>query len=191
MVTIDLMTESADNKQSGAPAELETVRRFVNTYDAETGTEELSDPASLAAWLAGEGLSEEFEATPADVERATSAREALRALLFVNNGAGPDPEADVRLNRALAGSSLEVRFEDGRAVLEPAEAGLEGALARIAAIVREAMQSGTWTRLKACPAGDCQWAFYDRSRNHSRTWCQMGVCGNRSKVRAFRERRSA
>ena len=56
--------------------------------------------------------------------------------------------------------------------------------------MREAMLTGAWRRLKACPADDCQWAFYDRSRNRSRTWCKMDVCGNRSKVRTFRERRS-
>jgi predicted RNA-binding Zn ribbon-like protein len=42
--------------------------------------------------------------------------------------------------------------------------------------------------LKACPADDCQYAFYDRSRNHSAVWCDMKVCGNRAKVRQFRTR---
>ena len=72
----------------------------------------------------------------------------------------------------------------------PAGTGVDVALARIGSIVREAMLAGTWERLKVCPADDCQWAFYDRSRNRSRTWCQMEDCGNRAKVRAFRERRS-
>ena len=136
------------------------------------------------------GLTEEFNATNADLERARSAREALRALLLANNGADRDADADGRLNDALSGSSLSVRFQGGQAVLEPAGAGMDFALARIAAIVREAMQAGTWQRLKACPAHDCEWAFYDYSRNRSRTWCMMQVCGNRSKVRAFRKRRS-
>ena len=184
------MIESESTDTSAAPGELEVVRRFVNTYDAEFGTDELSDPASLSAWLAGAGLSEGFDATPGDLERVRSVREALRSLLFANNGSDTEPGADEELNRALAGSSLEVRFEDGQAVLEPKGSGVDLALARIGTIVREAMLAGTWERLKACPADDCEWAFYDRSRNHSRTWCKMGVCGNRSKVRAFRERRS-
>ena len=53
----------------------------------------------------------------------------------------------------------------------------------------EADRRGEWTRLKICPADDCQWAFYDRSRNRSATWCDMKVCGNRHKVREYRERR--
>jgi predicted RNA-binding Zn ribbon-like protein len=37
-----------------------------------------------------------------------------------------------------------------------------------------------WVRL--C---ECDWFFIDRSRNHSRRWCDMKVCGNREKVRRF------
>ncbi|MFB2551150.1 CGNR zinc finger domain-containing protein [Ensifer soli] len=36
-------------------------------------------------------------------------------------------------------------------------------------------------RLKICP--HCEWLFLDRSRNRSRTWCDMAVCGNRTKAR--------
>ena len=35
-------------------------------------------------------------------------------------------------------------------------------------------------RLKICP--NCRWLFIDRSRNRSRTWCDMAVCGNRAKA---------
>ena len=38
-----------------------------------------------------------------------------------------------------------------------------------------------------CECGDntCRWLFLDRSKNHSRRWCDMRVCGNRSKARRF------
>ena len=36
-------------------------------------------------------------------------------------------------------------------------------------------------RLRACPA--CDWLFLDKSRNGSRIWCDMAVCGNRQKSR--------
>jgi predicted RNA-binding Zn ribbon-like protein len=52
------------------------------------------------------------------------------------------------------------------------------------------MANGTWERLKACALHDtCEWAFYDWSKNRSGTWCDMKVCGNRSKARAYRERK--
>jgi predicted RNA-binding Zn ribbon-like protein len=109
---------------------------------------------------------------------------------LTNNGAASDENASERLNDALSGATSEVRFAGGSAKLEPRGGAVEAALARIALIVRDAMVSGEWARLKACPADDCQWAFYDRSRNRSRTWCDMQDCGNRSKVRAFRARKS-
>ncbi|MET3613069.1 putative RNA-binding Zn ribbon-like protein [Rhizobium aquaticum] len=35
--------------------------------------------------------------------------------------------------------------------------------------------------LKICP--NCEWLFLDRSKNKSRAWCDMAVCGNRVKAR--------
>lgn len=35
-------------------------------------------------------------------------------------------------------------------------------------------------RLKIC--GNCGWLFLDKSKNRSRTWCDMAVCGNRVKA---------
>jgi predicted RNA-binding Zn ribbon-like protein len=43
-------------------------------------------------------------------------------------------------------------------------------------------------RLRRCQNPDCAWLFIDRSRNHSRQWCEMGVCGNRAKASRFRQR---
>ena len=43
-------------------------------------------------------------------------------------------------------------------------------------------------RLKICP--NCEWLFLDRSRNRSRAWCDMAVCGNRAKAnRHYRRNR--
>jgi predicted RNA-binding Zn ribbon-like protein len=51
------------------------------------------------------------------------------------------------------------------------------------------MADGTWPRVKACPGPHCGWLFYDGSRNRSRQWCSMAICGNRVKSATFRERR--
>jgi predicted RNA-binding Zn ribbon-like protein len=42
--------------------------------------------------------------------------------------------------------------------------------------------------MRVCPNPDCRWMFYDHSKNRSGRWCQMAECGNRAKVRAYRER---
>ncbi|WP_075290355.1 CGNR zinc finger domain-containing protein [Pararhizobium arenae] len=45
-------------------------------------------------------------------------------------------------------------------------------------------------RLKVCP--NCQWLFIDRSRNRSRSWCDMAICGNRVKAsRHYRKQKEA
>lgn len=174
-----------------APGELDLVRRFVNTFDAEVGREELSSPAELTAWLQENGLLGPNERARADdLEAALDVREAIRSMLLSNNGAPIDADAVGRLDRAASDSRLLVRFPPGGgSSVGPQAKGAAGALGAILARVHEAMADGTWQRLKVCPADDCLWAFYDSSRNRSRRWCQMEVCGNRSKVRTYRERR--
>ncbi len=112
--------------------------------------------------------------------------ETLRELLLANHGGEPDPAAVA----ALSGSArLVVAFDaDGSARLEPAEGGVDGVIAGLLGIVARSQAEGTWSRLKACPATTCRWAFYDHSRNHSRTWCTMSLCGNREKARNYRAR---
>jgi predicted RNA-binding Zn ribbon-like protein len=169
---------------------LEIVRAFVNTLDVEDGVDELADPAALGSWLRDCGLMRARTATEADLIHARRVREALRALLLANNGISSQKEAAAVLDRAARRAGLGVRFRAGRGQLESPAGGVDGALGRLLAIVAAAMLDGTWSRLKACRAEDCRWAFYDHARNHSRTWCSMAVCGNRAKARAYRSRRS-
>lgn len=175
-----------------APGDLELVREFVNTLDVETGAEELADPDALAVWLRGRNLLRGGAATRAELAEARRLREALRVLLLANNGVSMRKEAAAALNRAARRAGLGVRFQaGGTASLEPTAAGVDRALGRLLAIVAAAMADGTWSRLKACRADDCRWAFYDRARNRSRAWCSMAVCGNRTKARAYRRRHPA
>jgi predicted RNA-binding Zn ribbon-like protein len=177
-----------------APGALEKVRAFVNTLDVEHATDELSAPAGLARWLAGEellgGASRTARATAADLCRAIALRDALRAHLRAHHGDPLDlaPAAQV-LDATARRARLTLRFSaPEQTTLVPEAAGVAGALGRLLAIVKHAIDDGTWSRLKVCPADDCQWAFYDTSRNRSAVWCDMRVCGNRAKVREFRER---
>jgi predicted RNA-binding Zn ribbon-like protein len=173
-----------------APGDLELVRSFVNTWDAESDAEALTSAAALRTWLAGhELLGDGDRVVSADVRHAIQVREAIRALLLANAGIDVDPGAGEVLDAAARRARLSVRFDDeGRVRTEPAAGGVAGALGRILGLVAAAQDDDTWPRLKACLADDCQWAFYDRSRNRSAVWCDMKVCGNRRKVRSYRER---
>ena len=180
-------------KRDDAPGELELVRAFVNTLDVEGGADELSTPAALAGWLQERGLLEQgFRVEKSELGRALAVRAALRALLVANTAGELAPGAAATLDDAARRAGVALRFlPDGNALQEPAARGVDGAIGRVLAIVAAAQAEGTWTRLKACRNGDCLWAFYDRARNRSRSWCSMSVCGNRAKARAYRARRSA
>ena len=172
-----------------APGELDLLRRFVNTADLEGGDDDLDAPAKLREWLKTEGLPD-GGADAAAVGRVREVREAIRDLLSLNAGQEPSrPDPAARLATAGAAAALHVRFDAaGTARLEPAGDGVDAALATLLAIVARAQAEGTWPRLKACHADSCRWAFYDHSRNRSRAWCDMAVCGNRAKARAYRAR---
>ncbi len=167
------------------------IRDFVNTLDVETGEEGLADSASLAEWLAERDMPADEPLGEADVERARRLRESLRGLLLVNNGAPLEDDVLAELRGAAAECRLRFEIDDtGRAVAAPAGAGVDRLAAQLLAGVARAQVEGTWERLKACPDENCEWAFYDASRNRSRTWCSMEVCGNRAKTRSYRARRS-
>jgi predicted RNA-binding Zn ribbon-like protein len=78
---------------------------------------------------------------------------------------------------------------DGAPVVVPAAGGVPGALGSVVAAVLAAQGDGTLPRVKICAEDTCQWAFVDASKNRSRQWCSMSVCGNRAKTRTYRARR--
>jgi predicted RNA-binding Zn ribbon-like protein len=170
--------------------ELDLVRNYVNTFDFETGIDTIATPDELAMWFSEQGLVDDLvEPTEQEVADAQAVREAIRALLLVNNGVEADAnEASQTLEEAGRKAHLGVRFEEGRPVLAPEDDGARGAIGRIVATVAELAPTDEWKRLKTCRDEHCRVAFYDQSRNRSRAWCSMEVCGNREKARSFRKR---
>ena len=69
------------------------------------------------------------------------------------------------------------------------DAPVEAALAPIALAAVELFTQGDFTRIKECGGHACGWLFYDTSKNNSRRWCEMEVCGNRAKQRRLAARR--
>ena len=122
-------------------------------------------------------------AGPARLAEALALREALRDLLRANNGSPRSPVAVATVNDAAA--ALSVGLDTDGVVRISAE----DALGSILAVAVTAMLDGTWPRLKACR--NCEWSFYDYSKNRSASWCSMQICGNRLKTRAYRRRRAA
>jgi predicted RNA-binding Zn ribbon-like protein len=175
------------------PNDLELVIDFVNTLDPDDGVDQLASADGLAAWLTAQRLHQPAETEPireADRQQAIRLREALRTLMLANNGATPDQGATYELERVARSGQLSVHFPaDGSALLAPRAEDFAGTLAKVLVPVAEALRDGSWQRVKACRADDCRWGFYDNSRNRSGVWCDMAVCGNRTKVRAYRRRK--
>jgi predicted RNA-binding Zn ribbon-like protein len=182
---------AAGDDREGAPGRLELVRQFINTAELELGGDEFTDLAALQRWLRARGLiGARDRLDEGDRERAVAVREALRQLCEDRGAGGAIDEHAIRaLNVLPACAQMRVRFDAGGAPrLEPVGTGLDGAVAGLFAIIEHAAAEGTWARLKICADHGCRWAYYDNSKNRSRNWCNMAVCGNRSKAREYRRR---
>jgi predicted RNA-binding Zn ribbon-like protein len=59
---------------------------------------------------------------------------------------------------------------------------------RVTAAALALLENPPAARIKTCRGRNCGWIFMDRSKNRSRRWCDMSVCGNLSKARRFRAR---
>jgi predicted RNA-binding Zn ribbon-like protein len=175
------------------PGELELPLAFVNTLDVEEARDGLGSRAALQAWLAERELV--AAGTPVsrrDLALAIELRDALRRAFLAHSGL-PLPSEDLEaVNRVLTRLPVDIQIDaSGAPRFEPRGEGAAAALGLIVCDVARARTLGTWDRLKLCPAEDCLWAFFDSSKNRSRRWCSMNVCGNRTKTREYRRRRAA
>jgi predicted RNA-binding Zn ribbon-like protein len=175
-----------------APGDLETLRAFVNTYDSDSGGEQVGTPEALAAWLVEHSLLGEGEAVNAAGQvRALRLREALRRLGRANHDGVPDPAAAAEIDALAADCRLVVRWEEnGVPSLAAVSGGVDGALGSLLAILYAATVDGTWARFKVCGNDSCRWAFYDGSKNRSGRFCGT-ACGNAVHARAYRRRKAA
>ena len=182
----------ADDESKPAPGPLLRVQALVNTVELPAGPDRLAEPVDARPWLIDNHLlSPDADLDDADLQLVRGVREALRALL-VRNGGGPSPTtADLApLHAVAAGGTARAEFDaEGAVRLAAGGDSVTERLVDLVLIMRDAQRDGSWTRLKACANDECQWAFYDRSRNHGGTWCEMSSCGNKLKNREFRARR--
>jgi predicted RNA-binding Zn ribbon-like protein len=181
---------SSGDHKSELKQEIDLLVDFVNTRDVEEDTDSIADPAQLAGWIAertGEHLPE-LEA--ADVQRVHGLRESLRGLMLANNGGEGLGDLEP-IREAAERSRFRLAFDpEGGLALTPARADLSGFEASLLLALEHLQCHDVWPRLKACTDETCQWAFYDSTRNRSRTWCSMDVCGNREKTKRYRQRKS-
>jgi predicted RNA-binding Zn ribbon-like protein len=178
-----------DREDPRAPGELELVRSFLSLHDhsAIDGSTLQPAAAALTWWLRSEELvPADVDVSDEDFAWALEIRDALVETVRENMGAPHATDADTRLNTAAAETGLRPRFNDPRLV--PGVDGVRGAIGRLLGVAFMARLDGSWHRFRLCADPTCTTVFYDHSKNHSAKWCSMQTCGNRNKVRAFRQR---
>jgi predicted RNA-binding Zn ribbon-like protein len=160
--------------------------------------EMLHEPADLVAWLpqsrlatGGWTLPPQIEITGEDLLALKRLRSVLwRIALDLTSGQTKtaDP-ADLELvNQAASDPPLVPRLDPSGA---RAWAGPVTGARVVATMARDAVTllGGPGVRrLRRCSGRNCSIIFADTSRPGRRRWCAMDRCGNRDKVRAYRDR---
>lgn len=180
--------------------------RFVNTVDWRDDParrdDSLKSYADLLHWAQDAGaispgiahkLAQQAKQQPAAAQssflRAIIVREALAAVLAaVVQHRQPPPEDLKRFNAALgeAGQHLRLAGNKGDFHLDwDSDNSFERVLWPLVRSAADLVTSSVRQRLRICEGKGCGWLFLDTTRNGSRRWCNMAVCGNRAKVKRF------
>jgi predicted RNA-binding Zn ribbon-like protein len=173
-----------------APAPLDLVQDLLNTRSLMRGFDRLADLEQARAWLDGSGPARAAGLSSADLIEVDlgplrALREVLRDARCSSAGGGgsdetPGPALDALAVDAPAVVGLDAR---GVPVVRPHP---EAPPVRAAVLCALLGAGDSWARLKVCANPGCRWAFYDTSRNHSGTWCDMNICGARAKMARYR-----
>jgi hypothetical protein len=180
-----------DSGVNPAPGDLETVRSFLSLHDHTPGIDDSFPPTppTLERWIRDRGLVEAGDPiTDEDLVWGLEVREALMTKIDENAGAPRDHDAIERLNHAAQDTGLQLCFGCDENRLHTEVGGMRGAIGRLLGTAFLADLDGSFHRLRQCQDPTCTAVFFDHSKNHSGKWCSMAVCGNRNKVRKFRER---
>ncbi len=208
-----LATDTSPFELCGGHPALDFVNSLDNRFVAGGPREHLSEYTSLLrftqqAGLLGAPQVRELGRTvgPAAASRvlrsARELREASAAVLYAQaERRAPQPAEVERLERCLREAEMPHHLEwlaakdDGAAALQWqwSDEQLRAAgfpLWLIAHAASQLLLSADLAHVRACEADRCRWLFLDTSKNHTRRWCNMKVCGNRAKARRFQERRA-
>lgn len=184
---------------------------FINTLDnrplAGQQKELLTSYQDLADWALQAGalspqqraaLLQSAAANPAaaaaTLHRAVELRECLNRIVSSHlRNHRPAPEDLALFSQFLAESHSHLQLQAERSGFRlgwaAGESRLESLLWPIVKAAAGLLTSADLHHVRECDSAECRWVFLDRSKNHSRRWCDMKVCGNRVKAHKFYQRR--
>jgi predicted RNA-binding Zn ribbon-like protein len=143
--------------------------------------------------------------SPASAERAMNDARAFRDALLslVDDVANTQnqPQSQPPLSEAIAifdaarrkaHESESLLWRGGRLILipHPEEEGFDLPWLSLVRDAEELFCSPHASRIRICAAEGCGWAFLDLSKNGTRRWCSMKLCGNREKAIRYKAKKS-
>jgi len=165
---------------SGGALALDVANSVILRFDPARSIDRFADPANLDAFPGA--------ATRLCVERPDSVLKPLplgraEGLVRLREAIDRHFRAEARgdASTQLLADLLE-EIAQALRIGEPGDLDFETAMSALRLISPQ--RAGA---LKICP--NCEWLFLDRSKNRSRAWCDMAVCGNRVKARLHYHRK--
>jgi predicted RNA-binding Zn ribbon-like protein len=204
------VSQSADSRRSFKLIGGHVVLDFINTLDdrfAPDGPVELLNCyEDLLIFLKQSKILSPGEAR--SLSRFDSSKEATRVLAFAlqcrealarifygvaTGHAGDEQDLEVPqevLQRAFLHRKIRRRGKAFTWQWTEVESDPSAPLWLIAYEAVELLTSSELSLLKQCGVETCRWLYLDTSKNHSRRWCDMKICGNRTKAQRYYSRRS-
>jgi predicted RNA-binding Zn ribbon-like protein len=181
-VALDFVNTLDDRYTPGGPRELLPTYADLLRFCRQSGILTQADAARLGALP---------EASQEKGLRTAIELRELLARLFYRSLEGASPSADDRIAlQRWAGNSArhrELRWTDGhfswawKLLARNADAP---ALLLAQSALDLLLAEQPW-HLHACASETCRWLFLDTSKNRTRRWCDMKICGNRAKARRY------
>jgi predicted RNA-binding Zn ribbon-like protein len=175
----------------GWPSHKEHLRAAQNVIDWAAHAKLLS--AADAAWVSARAGADASLAALL-LSRALDAREVVHTICVAVAAGRPAPRNEVdslSQTHAACLACAKLTFLGGRYMWswEPRETPVEALLGPITLSALATLTQADLGRVKQCQNEKCGWVFFDTTKNKSRRWCEMEICGNRAKQKRLAKRR--
>jgi predicted RNA-binding Zn ribbon-like protein len=130
------------------------------------------------------------------LESSRELRETMADILYSTLDSRPPTAAHLktlerqvlaaRLNQSLHWKELQLKWS-----FTEARDAAELPLWLLALSASDLLTSDAMPMVRACDNPECRWLFLDTSKNHTKRWCDMKICGNRMKARRFKAHRAS
>ena len=169
---------------------------FLNTeWPTPSGKEDFFETdEDVFIWLRQAGLAptgvEEVRPTGALLRGARALRAVLRGLVE-SRKAGKVPDfSDLNAFLTAAQSHPQLVWSKSKTVVETVRSAetAEQMLAPVALKAAHLFSTADFRRVRRCGEQTCVHWFLDTTRPGRRRWCSMATCGNRLKVKSYRQR---